>query len=406
MLQKLIHRLLEHRHFWRIVDFDELAELYTTRLIRMLAMNLMSVFILVYLLQLGFSLTIVLVYGAAYAAVKVVLSIPSGHIVGRVGPKHATFLSNIFHALSLLILVLIPTYGPGVLIVQALIQAFAVTLYDISFRVNFSKIKHVDHAGKELGYMFIIEKIATALSPVIGGAIATFFGAQWTLYVASALFVFSAIPLFFTPEPVRVHQRVRLTGMGLTSTWRGLLAEVAVGIDFSASNGLWSLFLALIVFVGSGNAVYVQVGAVTSITLLSGLIIARVYGMLIDHRRGRELLLFGVIGNSLLHLVRPFIGTPSGAVVVNMTNEVFTTAYNLPFVKGTFDTADSLPGYRIAYLTWMEITLSIGQAMTFVLALPFVQLLGAQDGLRWGYVLVALLTLSIAYNGFRVLLRR
>ncbi|MFS8119707.1 MAG: MFS transporter, partial [Microcoleus sp.] len=293
MFQVIIHRLLERRHFWRIADFSELSELYATRLLRALAVNMVSIFVLIYLLQNGYSLAFTLGYAAIYMVARALFVWPNAYLIAIIGPKHATLVSNLVYIPALISLSFLPEFGLPVLIGFGLLQAVSVSLYDISYAVNFSKIKHVDHTGKELSFMYMFEKIAAALSPLIGGAIATLFGAQWALYGAAFLFFIAASPLLFTPEQVSTHQRIRFRGINWHLIRRNLLSQVSVGVDAGASAGIWSLFLALIVFTGSGNVLYLEIGAVSSITILSALVVARIYGVLIDRHKSSQLLIMG-----------------------------------------------------------------------------------------------------------------
>ncbi|MFS8120210.1 MAG: hypothetical protein ACMG55_17245, partial [Microcoleus sp.] len=108
----------------------------------------------------------------------------------------------------------------------------------------------------------------------------------------------------------------------------------------------------------------------------------------------------GTIGNSVIHMTRPFISTPGGAVALNMVNEFSTTAYSMPYMKSVFDVADSLPGYRIAYLSLMEFANSLGSSLIFVIALLCVLAVGT-SGLKLTYIITAILTLAISFNGFK-----
>ena len=67
MLRKLISFVFRRRHYWRSVSFDEIAELYTSRLITMFAINIVNLFAAVYLYKLGYDLSfIALFYGVFY----------------------------------------------------------------------------------------------------------------------------------------------------------------------------------------------------------------------------------------------------------------------------------------------------------------------------------------------------
>jgi hypothetical protein len=127
--------------------------------------------------------------------------------------------------------------------------------------------------------------------------------------------------------------------------------------------------VAIAIFGATSNAVYAQLGALVSVTIIAALIFSRLYGVIIDRRRGGALLKAGVIGDALVHLARPFVNTPIGAVFVNVVNESATTAYSMPFAKGAFEQADSLPGYRIVYMTMIGVSAPLGaMLMSLVIA--------------------------------------
>ena len=49
MFKVMINRILAGRHYWRLVSFDEIAELYTSRLLTIFAVNIVNLFAAVYL---------------------------------------------------------------------------------------------------------------------------------------------------------------------------------------------------------------------------------------------------------------------------------------------------------------------------------------------------------------------
>jgi len=402
MLQRFIHRLLSRHHFWRQADFSEIAELYATRMLRAMAVGMISVFVAIYLIRTGYSVEFTLGYFCLYYLLRAVFVWPAAFLVASIGPKHGTLISNLLYVPSLLALAVLPELGFTSLIIAGIFQALSVTLYDISSTVNFSKIKAIDHEGKELGFLYIMTKIGMTLSPLVGGVVASLFGPQFTIVAAAGIFIVAAAPLFFTPEPVPTHQVLKLRGLKLRHIWRNLISDVAAGVDFGASGPLWSLFIAVIVLAGSGTAVYAQVGALSSITLVSAVVSARVFGLIIDKRRGGELLKFGVLANSSLHLLRPFITNIPGVAALNITNEVATSGYSMPYIKGLSDTADSVHGFRITYLSLMSAALSLGAALLLGLATVLVHLSGDVTGLKLTYLLAAVLTLPIAWHGFAV----
>jgi len=405
MIQRLIHRLLERRHYWRTVGFSELAELYASRLLRLMAVNLVSGVAGIYMYQLGYPVWFIVGYFAMYFALRGVWAIPSAYFIARMGPKHAILTSNFLFIPALAALAQLEHLGVGALALYAVLQSLAVTLYSIAHHVNFSKVKHTEHAGKELGFMSIVEKVGTALSPVLGGFIAYLFGPEITMWVACGVFVLSAAPLFLTAEPVMTHQRIIFRGFNWRSTWRNMVAAGAVGVDQLSSAALWSLFVAIAILGTTSNVVYAQIGGLMSIAFVASLVFSRIYGQVIDAHRGGALLNASTVGNFLLHLARPFAATPLGVVLINIANEAMTSGYGMPFLKGQYDTADSLPGYRIVYMSLMELAVCMGGALFGLAVTLLVLAFGDVRGMQAGYVVAALGILPILLHGFPALKR-
>ena len=105
------------------------------------------------------------------------------------------------------------------------------------------------------------------------------------------------------------------------------------------------------------------------------------------------------IVNSLLHLLRPTVSTPTGIVLTNAVNEAAYTGYSLAFTRGEFDLADT-PGYRIVYLSLMELAGNAGATVAALSIALFAFLYGAVDGLMIFYVFAAFATLLIAAPRF------
>ena len=405
MLRKLIYFFLEFRHPWRRLTFPELAQLYASRMLRSLAMAMVSVFIAVYLYQNGYGITAIMVYFAGYFAVRSVVAIPLGFLVARIGPRHSTLVSNILYIPALVLFAFLPEYQLMALVTAGVLQTISVALYDISYLVDFSKIRNDEHAGKEIGYMQILDQTAKGLSPVIGGFVAFWFGPQATLFLAAVVFLLSSVPLLFSPESVKTKQHITFSGLPKRRVGRNMLAQMAIGADSVASVILWSLLLVISVFGVGSNVVYAELGVLSSVTLVVSIISARTFGMIVDRKRAGELLKVGVVVDSLTHLMRPFVMTPLSALAVNIINDSATTAYALPFTKGVFAQADDLPGYRIAYISLMMMSLGVGATIFCSVVAIFSLFFGDLQTLQLGFVVASLIVLVIMAHGLPALRR-
>ena len=402
-MHSLFHRFLRRTHFWRSIGFVELSELYAARVLRTLAMGMIGGFVAIFLYQEGYSLLFIGVYFILYFLVRALASIPSAFFVARFGPKHGTMVSNILFIPSMISLTTTPIFGLWSLGIFLVLNSFSRTLYEICHLVNFSKVKHIEHAGKEIGIMQIVDRMTTALSPLLGGLIAFAFGPQVMIIIAAVILSLAAGPLFYTSEPVKTHQKIFLRGLSIKKIWRNIIASIAVGVDSNISGFQWYLFIFVVIIGASGgNEAYAQIGALGSVALLSGLATAHIFGRVIDKRRGGDLLRYSVIGTAILHFIRPFIQSPAGVAVMNITNEVSTTGYTMPYLKGLFAAADDLPGYRIVYVSIIAAAVCIGDTIAVTTFTALVFLMGDIEGFKSTYLVLAPVTLLIAFHGFAI----
>lgn len=401
MLKSIIYNLLERRHFWRYVSFSEIAELYLSRTIRIIAMNIVSGFTSVYLFEAGYSLQFIVGFWMIFYLVKLPLTMLSGYFAAHFGPKHGILVSNLLYVPSMVALGFMPTLGITSIVLWGLFMAISSSLYHVCYMIDFSKIKNIEHAGKEIAFMNILEKIAIGISPIVGGLIALYFGLQLVIWFAALLFALSAIPLLKTIEPVRTNQKLSFSNFPWRLSVRSFIAQTGVGFDYITTGAAWSLFIVIVVFPGAGWDIYVKLGFLSSVTILAAVGASYAYGKLIDRSKGGSLLKMSVIANALVHAFRPFVNTPANIVGINIVNEVATMGYSMAFIRGVFDTAD-ISGHRILYLTIGDAVSDFGAALGCAILLVSTIILGNVDGLRLFFFFAAGFVLLIGTANFRL----
>lgn len=394
MLRRVVTLVLRPRHYWRSLSFDEIAELYVSRLLMVFGINVVNLFVAVYLHQLGYSLVFIgLFYGVIYT-VKIPLALIAARYVAYFGPKHGIFISSCIRILSMVALVLVPQYGLPAIIIFGLVQQMAAAVYEISYMVSFSKIKHALHAGKEIGVMQIMEKIAKIAGPIAGGLLATFFGPQTAMVFAGVTLIIATLPLFRSAEPTRLRMKLKFAGFPWRYAFPTLVSQTATGVDFVASGMSWALFIALFIFGTIGDGIYSAIGFLASFGVLVSMLAAWTFGRLIDRRRGRSLLIGGTVVNSLLHLARPYLATPAGAVMVSTVNESATTAYFMVLTRTGFDIADN-SGARIVYMMLHQMAVNAGAAVAAFSMAALVWHFGEYVGLVWLFGVAAVYELLL-----------
>lgn len=379
MLQRIVTLVFQPRHYWRSVSFDQIAELYVSRLIMVFAINIVNLFAAVYLYKLGYSVVFIAFFYAAIYAIKIPASVVIAKYAAYYGPKHGILAANIIRVLSMISFALVPQFGLAAIIVFGVLQQISAGMYNICYMIDFSKVKNVLNVGKEIGTMQIIEKVAKMISPIIGGVIATIWSPEATIILACILFAVAAVPLFRSVEPTPVKMKLKFAGFPWRLARATLISQSVVGFDFVASGLTWSLFMTIFIFNTAGDTIYSVIGFLASLGVFISIVASWTFGKMIDRRKGDLLLGVGAIANAVLHLFRPFTTTPAGVVGVNIVNETATSAYVMPFTRAMFDVADN-SGARIVYMMYSEMTLNFGTALGCTLLGVGAVLLGNHAG--------------------------
>lgn len=355
----------------------------------MIAINVAAAFISVYLYQNDYSVQFIALYWCLYYTLKIFLALPLAHYAARFGAKHGMLLSNLLYIPSMIAFTLVPEYGMAPLFFTGVLQAVSATLYNMCYYINFSQVKTPTRAGRELAFMNIFEKVATGISPLVGGFLALYFGPASALWAAAGFFALAAIPLFFSGEPHETDRRLVFRGFPWRLARRSLFASIGIGSDASVVRIPWPLFIGIVIVgIGSSNKIYAVLGVLASIVVIADIAFSYTYGALIDRKRGGILLRAGISGDILVHLARPFTTTVFGVGAVNVANEATATGYMMAFMRGMFDVADRT-GHRATYIGLIEVMQDFGAALLTGSVLLLVSLLGEANGLRYSFFVAA-----------------
>lgn len=401
MIKSFLYRILEKRHFWRYATFSEIADLYTAQTIRMISISLVSGFSSIFLYKQGYSVEFIMLFWAVYFFAKIFIAPLSGIFVARFGTTTSTIISNILYVPALICLSLVPELKMNALIIYAFCLSLSVTLHELCYYIDFSRIKNMEHAGKEIGFMNILQKLAIAISPVIGGLIALKYNVQVTMWLACILLIIAGLPLLKIKSQSEKMHRIVFKGFPWRLVFSSLISEGAIGFDNIASATVWGLFLAIIVLPTAGNSIYATLGALSSVTLIVAIITSAIFGRLIDGSKGGILLKVGVGINVIVHFSRTLVTTAVGAVGINTSNEVASTALGMSFMRGMFDIADT-SGYRIVYIIVVEMIKNFGSVLACVTMAVCASIITGQAGFQIFFLITGLICSIVYFSRFKI----
>ena len=364
MLKKFLSRFIRRNHYWRDINFDELSELYTSMMFRSLALNLVGIFIPIYLYDLGFPVWQIMMFYACQLSIWTASLYGVAHLIAKVGPKHTMLASYVFMVMTMMLLASLKELQWPLLMVAGFL-ALSNSLFFTAFHVDFSKVKHSEHGGKEVGWMYSMERAGAVLGPLIGGLVGFLIGAQYIFATAILLLLAGILPLLLSREPTATNQKLNFRALKVSEIKHDLLAIGSMGVENVVTLAVWPLFIGVYVFTENP---YIKLGSITSISVLVSLFIARAIGRTIDKNKGRSMLRLGAFSNAILHLFRPFTSSYLGALGINLVNELVTPIYRMPATKGYYDAADEHPGNRIVYITGVESVSAFGKAVFFTFA--------------------------------------
>lgn len=343
-------RLISNRHPWRGVSFSDLGEMYTAGFVKNFAMGMITVFIPLYLLQSGFELRDVLIYYTLLYTLNVFSNFLSAHLVARFGPKHVMRGGFFFLFVHAALLTQIDNL-PLPLLILAVVHSLSGCLFWLPYHVDFSKVKHKDHSGKEVGWLASMEKVGSVLGPLLGGIIATVFGAKVLFAFAAVILTGAVWILMMSPEPTKTRQKLSFRGL-FGRDIRSTLSYATFVTEDAFTRLLWPLFLVIVVLSGSA---YMELGAISSVSAVVALFLAVPIGKLLDGRSGRSMLGLGTLLVVLSHLSRIFTDSFISAAFISASKEPATLVFRLPYTRAFYDSADDYLGQRIAYIAKNEI---------------------------------------------------
>lgn len=412
MLKLIVQQIMAPRHLWRpdavqyaavakkalkVPDgFDALSELYASQLLRSFALGLINIFVPVFLYKLGYDIPTIFWFYVWWFAFRPFLDILTGLIIGRIGPKHTLALGVFMQILHLSLLLTLASHNWPLWLV-AITGGWAFGLFILAFEVGFSKVKHAEHGGKELGYVTIFERLGSVLGPLTGGLVAAAFGLRYTIWLAIIVLIGSLVPIFLSQEPTKIRQKLHFETFPLAKYRRDLIAGAMLTLENVVAIILWPLFVGVFVFTDN---TYAKLGVVTAVGTFIAVLFSHLIGKLTDIGYGRTFLRSGSYLGAVVHLFRPFATSFGGVLGVNVLSDSLAMSYRIPFIKAMYDRADSLPGYRIVYLCYMSAFNTAARFVFWLLLWAGAQFMEPVTVITLGFIAASFFSLGIMLERF------
>jgi len=346
-----------HHQILHFLHNRELNELYVSIAIRSFALSMIFIFIPIYLLQLDYSLSIVLTFFAVLAGVHAIGTFPAAKIASKYGFKHSIFYSVPFLIVAYLGLHSIDVF-PWLFYIVAILIGISNAFFWTGFHVDFAKFSDKKHRGSEVGLSGVIGALVHAVGPIVGGFILVLFGFKILFIFVSILLFISVFPLFFSRD---IHNSINFSIKGV---FRGQkikdgLALLGFGFEHAVGIVIWPIFI----FFSILGEQYTSLGFVTSLSLVFASIFMIFIGKVSDKYR-HVVLKIGAIANAIIWIIKSFIRTTLQVYIVDMFYGVTKTSVNIPFGALSYDKANKSD--IVKFTVYREFMINAGRTIFFI----------------------------------------
>ncbi len=352
--------------------FDEskdLKLLYGIRVLRDLSNKMAMFFLPIFLFEVGSSLGILSSFSSfqkgmfvigwyymLYGLIGVVLAIPVGKLMGKIGYQRSFVISFLVKTITFMSLFLAKA-NPNVLILAVFFDAIDAQFFWSSYYALLSRHTHKRNMGQDLSLLQFFLQLVAVLSPAVSGVVAYFIGLEY-LFLVGVVFSLSSVILALSMNSVVYHNQVSLRNF---ITWMKGKAFQQLSVAYISryiSDSiiyLWPLYMFFLF--GSVD----KVGYIYTFSLFLAMFFTFLTGRYIDkHRTKKPFYLSGGF-LSLLWIARTQVFTVWGVALVDTLDRLVTNVYSLFFdtmfmKRGKGSKADE-------YFVYTEMILSIGRIL-------------------------------------------
>jgi len=286
---------------------------------------LFGIFVPIYLLILGYSVSNVLGFYIVKFVALAVFFYVAGFISSRLGLKHTMIIRLPFFMIFLLSMYFLDTLSISIFII-ALLNAFYESLYWMPLHSLFVRSASEDHMGSDVGKLHSLPKLASTVAPLIGGAISVFIGFHALFIVAMVLLVFSIFPLIKSKE-TKPHVDFSLKEMNhiVKKNPKYFFGTGAFFIGEATENVIWPIFVFLIL-----DSI-LSIGLIGTLLSAGMVLFTLLVGRLSDRFNKKMFIRMGAGLMVLVFFFRYFVPTEASIYLLTIMAGFFSILLFVPF---------------------------------------------------------------------------
>jgi MFS family permease len=329
------------------------------------ATGLISVFVAIYLLEIGYSLQWVIYYLMIHHAVLLLGAFLAVFISNKIGLVRVFILRLFFLIGYLLLLFFLPTL-PILFFIIPVLSGLESAFYWTPLNILMVRNTEENTMGKSFSRFLVIPKIISFAAPIVAAFVILQYGFSALFAIAIGIFIFSTLPLLpLESEKTNFIFTWKRAREIYSENKKFFIPEV---IDNLAEDAM--VFWSILVFLSLSSVFHV--GAIASTVAVTSIIFTILLGNLTDNWSKHKLITIGAISLTLAWILNFFIGTYTtvpwifyvGTIFVSLAMKTFLIPYgSLLYNRARKDDAQ--------FLVLREIPTILGRQILFVIALLF-----------------------------------
>lgn len=378
-----------HReHYTGFFANREVTSLYFTIALVRFALGLVTVFIPIFLWELGYPLWRILLFYAIENVYFVLAAFAVLPLLRRMSDK-SMLIASIPFFVGFAGLIPFIEYHPWLYWVIPLIAVFKSIFFNTGYHLDFSGASDKKDLGKELGMRFMIGSLVALAAPFLGGLIIGKFDYRTVFFLSAGILVLAIVPLvYFKKRKVSSSLTAKHIWQSICDrkTWAHTVSNIGYASEFVVGLVLWKLYL----FLQIGEVE--TFGGVVSLSLLVSSLITFSAGSMTDNGKRKKVLFFMAIGTSLVWASRVFVDSALSASLSHLLLHLFYPALIVAWSSIFYHLAKKAKP-PTTFILGREIITNLSRIGFYTFLIPMAYLLKDQLFFELSFLFAALFTL-------------
>lgn len=233
----------------RLID-SKLKLFETSVWLHAFSRSIISIFIPILMLNLGYGVKAVIIYYFLYTLFDVPLNFFADFVVRKIGARLAIIIASFFSIAFFVSLYYLTSDNWSLLVLMAIFAALYDTLYWVAHLYLFMVFsKNDDNVSKDISVLSILRQLAGILGPALGVAILIFFNQKILILASIIILVISIWPLFLfkniKDKPVK-RKKNFFEFFNQGDVIKDYISTSLFSVHRSAESVIWPIFIFLL----------------------------------------------------------------------------------------------------------------------------------------------------------------